>query len=41
MIRPTSIDLSPVELKYYPFMISLDVVSSKICAPKINKRRKC
>ena len=24
MIRPTLIDLNPVELKYYPFMISLD-----------------
>ena len=23
MIRPTLIDLNPVELKYYPFMISL------------------
>ena len=24
MIRPTLIDLNPVELKYYPFMISSD-----------------
>ena len=24
MIRPTLIDLNPVELNYYPFMISLD-----------------
>ena len=24
MVRPTLIDLNPVELKYYPFMISLD-----------------
>ena len=38
MVRPTLIDLNPVELKYYPFMISLDecngscnVLSPKIC----------
>ena len=24
MVRPTLIDMNPVELKYYPFMISLD-----------------
>ena len=24
MIRPTLVDLNPVELKYYPFIISLD-----------------
>ena len=24
MIRPALIDLNPVELKYYPFMISLN-----------------
>ena len=44
MVRPTLIDLNPVELRYYPFMISLDkctgsclilnVLSSKICVPK-------
>ena len=41
----TLIDLNPVELKYYPFMISLDkcngrfnVLSPKICIPKKNKR---
>ena len=41
MIRPTPIDLNPIELKYYPFMISLDkctercnVVSPKVCVPK-------
>ena len=41
MIRPTIIDLSSVELKYYPFKISLDtcsgscnVLSLKICVPK-------
>ena len=41
MVRPTVIDLNPVELKYYPFMISLDkctgscnVLSPKMCLPK-------
>ena len=44
MVRPTLIDLNPVELRYYPFMISLDkctgsclilnVLSSKIGVPK-------
>ena len=24
MVRPTLIDMNPVELKYYPFMISLN-----------------
>ena len=24
MLRPTLIDLNPIKLKYYPFMISLD-----------------
>ena len=24
MVRPTFIDMNPVELKYYPFMISLN-----------------
>ena len=44
MIRPTLIDLNPVELKYYPFMISLDNFSGscnalfpKICVPKETK----
>ena len=44
MIRPTLIDLNPVELKYHPFMISLDqcngscnVLSPKICVPKETK----
>ena len=43
MVRPTVIDLNPVELKY-PFMISLDkctgsciVLSPKICGPKETK----
>ena len=41
MVRSTLIDLNPIELKYYPFMISLDkftgscnVLSAKICVPK-------
>ena len=44
IIRPTLIDLNPVELNYYPFMISLDrcsgscnVLSPKICVPKQTK----
>ena len=38
MIRPTFIDLNPVELKYYPFMFTLgkysgscNILSPKIC----------
>ena len=41
MVRPALIDLNPVELKYYPFMISLNkctgscnILSPKICVPK-------
>ena len=26
MVRPSFIDMNPVELKYYPFMISLNVL---------------
>ena len=44
MVRPTLIDLNPVGLKYYSFMISLDkctrscnVLSPKICVPKETK----
>ena len=44
MIRPTLIDMSPVELKYYPFRISLNkctgscnVLSPKIYIPKGTK----
>ena len=44
MFRPTLIDLNPVELTYYLFMISLDkcngsynVLSPKICVPKETK----
>ena len=47
LVRPTLIDLNPVEVKYYPFMIRLDkftgicnIISPKICVPK-EKRRKC
>ena len=41
VVRPTLIDLNSVELKYYPFMITLvicngiyNVLSPKICVPK-------
>ena len=44
MVIPTIIDLTTIELKYYPFMISLDkcgescnVLSPKICALKKTK----
>ena len=44
LVRPTLIDLNPVELKYYPFMIRLDkftgicnIISPKICVPKETK----
>ena len=44
MVRPTVIDLNPIELKYYPFLISLGkcdesckVLSPKICVPKETK----
>ena len=44
MVRPTHIDLNPVELKYYPFMSSLNkctgscsVLSPKICVLKKTK----
>ena len=44
MVRSTLIDLNPVELKYYPFMITLNkctgscnVLSPKICVPKETK----
>ena len=44
MVRPTLTDMNPNELKYYPFMISLNkctgncnVLSSKICVPKETK----
>ena len=36
MVRPTLIDLNPVELRYYPFMISLDRCngSCNVLSPK-------
>ena len=44
MLRPTLVDLNPVEFNYYPFMISLNkctgscnVLSSSICVPKETK----
>ena len=44
MVRPTIMDMNPAELKYYPFMISLNkctgsciVLSPKICVPKETK----
>ena len=47
MVRRTNIDVSPVDLKYYSFMTSLDkctgscnVLSPKICS-KRNKRHIC
>ena len=35
IVRPTIIDMKPVELKYYPFMISLNkytVISKNMCS---------
>ena len=44
MVRPTLIDMNPVEIKYYSFMISLskrtggcNVLFLKICVPKETK----
>ena len=44
IVRPTLIDMNPVELKYYPFMISINkstgscnVLSPKICVAKETK----
>ena len=44
MVKPTLIDLNPIDFKYYPFMISLDkcngssnVLSLKICVSKESK----
>ena len=44
LVRPTLINLNPMELKYCPSIISLDictgscnVVSPKICVPKETK----
>ena len=45
MVKPILIDLNPVELKYYPFTVSIDecsgscnVLSSKICVAKKRKK---
>ena len=47
MVRPTLIDLNPVELKDYPFMISVDkcsgscnVLSLIVGVPKTKKKQK-
>ena len=47
MVRPTVIDLNPVELKDYPFMISVDkcsgscnVLSLIVGVPKTKKKQK-
>ena len=44
MVRPSLINMNPGELKYYPFMVSLNkcpgscyVLSPKICVPKETK----
>ena len=44
MVRPTLIDMNSVDLKYYPFVISIDkctgscnALSQKICVPKETK----
>ena len=44
MVRSTLTDMNPVELKYYPFVISIDkctgscnALSPKICVPKETK----
>ena len=44
MVRPTIIDMNPVKLKYYPFMISLNkcsgscnILSPRLCVPKETK----
>ena len=46
MVRSVLIDLNPIELKFYPFMISLDkysrscnVLSPKICVTKETRRK--
>ena len=42
MVKPTLIHLNPFELKYYPFMISLDKcsVSCDSLSPKMPKKQK-
>ena len=48
MVKPTLINLNPVELKYYLFIISLDKYSEKVAMSYLqkyvlqkNNRRKC
>ena len=41
MIRPTFIDLNLVELKYYPFMISLDKCNGSCNVLSSKKTRQC
>ena len=51
MVRTTLIDLCPIELKYYPFMVSLDTfsgsynfandLSAKNISSESNKILKC
>ena len=43
-IRPNDVDMNPVELQYYSFMVSLNkctvscnVLSPKLCVPKVTK----
>ena len=42
MVRPTLIDLNPFELKYYPFIISLDKCNGNcnVLSPKISVTKK-
>ena len=42
MVRPTLVDLNPVDLKYYPFMTSLDkcIGISNVLFPKICRKRR-
>ena len=42
MVRPTIIDMNPVELKFYPFMVSLNKCtgSCNVLSPKIHVQKK-
>ena len=42
VVRPTLIDLNPVELKYFPFMISLNkcIGSCNVLSPKYMFQKK-
>ena len=39
MVRPTLIDLNPVEFKYYPFMISLVEVVMTYCKKSVFQKK--